>query len=69
VSEYLVILEKAKNNYSAFSPDLPGCIATGATQAETMKRMEQAIRLHIKGLQEDGLRIPKPTSTAKYIAV
>jgi len=69
MSEYLVVLEKAKSNFSAFSPDLPGCVATGATQAVTMKRMEQAIRLHLDGLREDGVRIPKPTSTAKYIAV
>lgn len=52
---FLIVIEKAGKNYSAYSPDLPGCVATGATREETEKRMHGAIELHIKGLIEDGL--------------
>lgn len=69
MSQYLVILERADNNYAAFSPDLPGCVATGKTKDEALRLMREAIALHIKGLEEDGLPIPEPTSEAEYIAV
>ncbi|MDD5008494.1 MAG: type II toxin-antitoxin system HicB family antitoxin [Syntrophorhabdaceae bacterium] len=59
---FLIIIEKAANNYSAYSPDLPGCIATGATREETEKNMHEAIQLHIKGLLEDNLPIPESSS-------
>ncbi|MGQ9512648.1 type II toxin-antitoxin system HicB family antitoxin [Thermodesulfitimonas sp.] len=52
---FLVVIEKAVSNYSAYSPDLPGCVATGATPEETKQRMAEAIALHIQGLREDGL--------------
>ena len=52
---YLVIFEKAKNNYSAYSPDLPGCIATGKTRGEVEKNIREAIQFHIEGLEKDGL--------------
>lgn len=55
---YRVVIEKAKNNYSAYSPDVPGCIATGKTRQETEKRMREAIQFHIEGLLKDGLPIP-----------
>jgi predicted RNase H-like HicB family nuclease len=52
---YLIVNEKAGKNYSAYSPDLPGCIATGATQKQAEERMHEAIELHVKGLIEDGI--------------
>jgi len=64
---YLVIIEKASRNYSAYSPDLPGCIATGRTQRETEIRMREAIEIHLRGIQEDGLPIPEPISTAEFV--
>jgi predicted RNase H-like HicB family nuclease len=69
VSEFLVVVEKAERNYAAFSPDLPGCVATGRTREETLRRMRAAIAEHIEGLKEDGLPIPKPSSSAEYVAV
>lgn len=69
MSEYLVVIEKSETNYAAFSPDLPGCIATGATKQEAIERMRQAIALHIQGLEEDGLPIPESSSSAEYLSV
>lgn len=69
MSEYLVVVEKAEKNYAAYSPDLPGCVATGETKEETLKLMHEAIALHLKGLQEDGEPIPEPSSSAEYLAV
>ena len=67
--KYLVIFEKANNNYSAYSPDLPGCIATGATRGEVEKNIREAISFHIEGLKEDGLPVPEPSSFTEYIEV
>ncbi len=67
--KYLIVIEKAGDNYSAFSPDMPGCIATGATPEETERNMKEAIELHIHGMKEDGLPIPEPSSLAKYCKV
>jgi predicted RNase H-like HicB family nuclease len=66
---FLIVIEKAKNNYSAYSPDLPGCIATGATFEEVKKNMQDAVDMHIKGLKEDNLPIPESHSVAEYVAV
>lgn len=66
---FLVIIEKAGKNYSAYSPDLPGCIATGKTREDTEERMHEAIELHIQGLIEDGIPIPESHSSATVIAV
>ena len=66
-TKYLIVIEKAPNNLSAFSPDLPGCVATGATQSEVEERMRDAIRMHLDGMREDGLPIPEPSSIAEYI--
>ncbi len=66
---FLVVIEKANGNYSAYSPDLPGCIATGSTPEEAEHNMQEAIKIHIEGLKEDNLPIPEPQSFAKYIAV
>lgn len=66
---FLIVIEKANNNYSAFSPDLPGCVATGATREEAERNMHEAIEMHVRGLQEDGLPIPESNSFAEYIAI
>ena len=67
--KYLVIFEKANNNYSAYSPDIPGCIATGSTRDEAEKNIKEAISFHIEGLTEDGLPLPQPSSSTEYIEV
>lgn len=69
MNEYLVIIERVQDNFSAYSPDLPGCIAAGSTKEETLDLMRQAISLHLGGLKDDGLPIPRPSSTAEYLAV
>jgi len=66
---FLVVIEAAGENYSAYSPDLPGCVATGATHEETERNMYEAIQLHIEGLIEDGLPIPQSTAFAEYLVV
>ncbi len=69
VHEYPIIIEKADNNFSAYSPDLPGCTATGATVAETLLRMKSAIQFHVEGLRKEGLDIPEPSTKVEYIKV
>ncbi len=66
---FLIVIEKAGENYSAYSPDLPGCVAAGATREEAGKNMYEAIEMHVRGLQEDNLPVPESTSFAEYIAV
>ena len=66
-TKYLIVIEKTPNNLSAFSPDLPGCVATGSTQIEVEERMRDAIRMHLDGMREDGITIPPPSSVAEYI--
>jgi predicted RNase H-like HicB family nuclease len=65
--KYLIVIEKTPNNLSAFSPDLPGCVATGTTKSEVEERMREAIRMHLDGMREDGLAIPEPSSIAENI--
>ena len=67
--KFLLIIETAGSNFSACSPDLPGCIATGDTREETERNMLEAIQMHIEGLREDSLPIPKSTSFAEVIPV
>ena len=62
-----VVIEKADGNYSAYVPDLPGCVAAGDTVAEVEREIRESIRFHIEGLQADGLAIPEPTSIAEYV--
>jgi predicted RNase H-like HicB family nuclease len=64
---YAVVIEKAEGNYSAYVPDLPGCVATGATIAEVENEIREAIAFHIEGMREDGLDVPAPTSQVEYI--
>jgi predicted RNase H-like HicB family nuclease len=64
---YAVVIEKASDNYSAYVPDLPGCIATGDTLPAVEREIRDAIRFHIAGLKEDGLPVPEATSIADYV--
>lgn len=66
---FLVVIEKANGNYSAYSPDLPGCVAAGGTQEEAERNMYEAIRIHVQGLVEDNLPVPKSESISEYIVV
>jgi predicted RNase H-like HicB family nuclease len=63
---YAMIIEKGERNYSAYFPDLPGCIATGGTLDEVKQRMREALELHLRGMREDGLPIPEP-SLVEYV--
>ena len=64
---YTVVIEKAEGNYSAYVPDLPGCVATGEIVSVVEQEIRAAIRFHIDGLQADGLPVPLPSSIAEYI--
>ena len=64
---YAVVIEKAGRNYSAYVPDLPGCVATGASVSAVEAEIREAIRFHIAGLKEDGLPVPGPSSIAQYV--
>ena len=66
---FLIIIEKADKNYSAYSPDLPGCVATGKSQDEAALNMHEAIEMHVQGLIEDKLPIPESHAFAEFIAV
>jgi predicted RNase H-like HicB family nuclease len=69
MQKYLVIYEKAPDNYSAYSPDIPGCIATGKTRQEVEKNIKEAISFHLEGLEKDGLPLPEPAAFTDYIEV
>ena len=66
---YAIVIEKAENNYSAYVPDLPGCVATGATVEETEAQIREAIEFHLEGMREDGIAIPQPASRVEYVDV
>jgi predicted RNase H-like HicB family nuclease len=66
---YAIVIEKAPTNYAAYVPDLPGCVATGATVEETERLLREAIELHVEGMREDGLPIPEPSSQLDYVDV
>ena len=66
---YAVVIEKAEGNYSAYVPDLPGCIATGATVSEVESEIREAIAFHIEGMREDGIAIPPGKSQVEYVDV
>ena len=67
--KYLIILEKTATGYSAYSPDLPGCVTTGTTASETESNMREAIEFHIEGMREEGLEIPVPATRVSYYEV
>ena len=66
---FLIVIEKANGNYSAYSPDLPACVATGKTRDEAARNMHEAVEMHVRGMLEDKLPIPESTTLAEYIAV
>lgn len=66
---YAIVVEKAKSNYAAYVPDLPGCVATGATFKQTERLIREAIEIHVEGLRADGLPVPKPSSRVDYVEI
>ena len=67
--QYLVVIERAETGYSAYSPDLDGCVATGPTKDEVERKMREAIEFHIEGLRQEGYSIPPPSSYSSYVDV
>ena len=67
MKKYLIVIEETVTGFSAYSPDLPGCVATGATQAEVEKNMREAISFHLDGLREDGEAGPEPRTYSTYV--
>ena len=66
---YLIVMEDTTPGYSAYSPDLPGCVATGATEADVKQKMREAIEFHVAGLREQGEPVPEPHSSSSYVEV
>lgn len=66
---YAIVIEKAGSNYSAYVPDLPGCVSTGSTVEEVEVQIREAIEFHLDGLREDGVPIPEPSSRVEYVEV
>ena len=66
---YAIVIEKAEGNYSAYVPDLPGCVATGQTIEDTSREITEAIEFHLEGLRDDGLPIPEPSAVCDYVEV
>lgn len=67
--KYLIIIEPTETGYSAYSPDLPGCISTGATRAEVERNMQEAMAFHLEGMKLEGLPIPEPSSDSTFVEV
>jgi predicted RNase H-like HicB family nuclease len=66
---YAIVIERAEGNYSAYVPDLPGCVATGDIESQVETLIREAIELHVSGLREDGLPVPFPSSKVEYVDV
>jgi predicted RNase H-like HicB family nuclease len=69
MSRYLIVIEPTETGFSAFSPDLPGCVSTGETRTAVEQHMREAIEFHLDGLREEGAPIPPPSTTATYVEV
>ena len=67
--KYLIVIEPTATGFSAFSPDVPGCVSTGGSRDECERNMHEAIAFHLDGLQEEGQPVPQPTSTAAFVEV
>lgn len=67
--KYAIVIERAGKNYSAYVPDLPGCVATGETREEVESQIREAVQFHLEGMREDGEAIPEPSSQVEYIDV
>ena len=66
---YAIVIENAGPNFSAYVPDLPGCVATGANVDEVQREIREAIELHLEGMREDGDPIPQPSSSVQYVEI
>jgi predicted RNase H-like HicB family nuclease len=66
---YAIVIEKSENNFAAYVPDLLGCVATGKTKEETEQQIREAIEIHLRGMREDGLPIPEPSSQVEYVDI
>ena len=66
---FLIVIEKANGNFSAYCPDLPGCVATGKTREQTTRNMHKAIEIHVRGMREDRQPVPQTRAFAEYVAV
>jgi len=69
MKRYAIVIEKAESNFAAYVPDLPGCVATGATAEETERLLREAIELHVEGMREDGEPVPEPSVRVEYVEV
>ncbi len=69
MSRYLIVIEETKTGYSAYSPDLEGCVAAGSTKEEVEGKMREAIEFHLEGIKAEGLHIPRPHSFSTYLEV
>lgn len=67
MSQYLVVVERARTNFAAYLPDVPGCVATGKTRQQVLDRIRKAFAMHVDGLIEDRLPLPAPVSSAEYL--
>ena len=67
--KYLIVIESTATGFSAYSPDVPGCIATGATRGEVEREMQAAISFHLDGLREEGAKLPEPQASSAYVEV
>lgn len=67
--QYLIVIEKTETGYSAYSPDLPGCVSTGTTREDVEQNMHEAIEFHLDGLKLEGLELPQPTTSSAYVEV
>ena len=67
--KYLIVVEKTETGFSSYSPDLLGCVATGATEEETEANMKEAIEFHVEGLKQEGFPVPQPSAKSAYIEV
>ncbi len=67
--KYLIVIEKSETGFSAYSPDLPGCVSTGSTVEEAERNMHDAIEFHIEGLRAEGFEVPVPTSRSSYVEI
>jgi predicted RNase H-like HicB family nuclease len=67
--KYLIVIEPTGARFSAYSPDLPGCVSTGATREEVERNMQEAIELHVEGLREEGYSVPEPSTWSSYVEI
>lgn len=67
--KYLIVIEPTSTGYSAYSPDLPGCVSTGGSREDVERNMQEAIELHVEGLREEGYPVPEPGTSSAYVEV